>query len=87
MIYVRFEFENGSDSDEYIRFDFSDDDGYNVVIVDNCQRVFVYGFKFFWIIENRDVVWFWVGGLFKVFVLLKFFLFRQYVQRKLQEEN
>uniref|UniRef100_A0A803LK69 FMP27/BLTP2/Hobbit GFWDK motif-containing RBG unit domain-containing protein n=1 Tax=Chenopodium quinoa TaxID=63459 RepID=A0A803LK69_CHEQI len=87
MTYVRSEFENGSDSDEHARSDPSDDDGYNVVIADNCQRVFVYGLKLLWNIENRDAVWSWVGGLSKAFAPPKSSPSRQYAQRKLLEEK
>ncbi|KAH9605088.1 hypothetical protein KSS87_000957 [Heliosperma pusillum] len=87
MTYVRSEFENGSDSDEHARSDPSDDDGYNVVIADNCQRVFVYGLKLLWTIENRDAVWSWVGGLSKAFAPSKPSPSRQYAQKKLLEET
>lgn len=87
MTYVRSEFENGSESDEHTRSDPSDDDGYNVVIADNCQRVFVYGLKLLWTIENRDAVWSWVGGLSKGFQPPKPSPSRQYAQRKLLEES
>lgn len=87
MTYVRSEFENGSDSDEHTRSDPSDDDGYNVLIADNCQRVFVYGLKLLWTIENRDAVWSWVGGLSKAFAPPKPSPSRQYAQRKLLEDN
>ncbi|KAK4850773.1 hypothetical protein QYF36_009700 [Acer negundo] len=87
MTYVRSEFENGSESDEHTRSDPSDDDGYNVVIADNCQRVFVYGLKLLWTIENRDAVWSFVGGLFKAFEPSKPSPSRQYAQRKLLEEK
>lgn len=87
MTYVRSEFENGSESDEHARSDPSDDDGYNVVIADNCQRVFVYGLKLLWTIENRDAVWSWVGGISKAFEPPKPSPSRQYAQRKLLEEN
>ncbi|KAK6938059.1 FMP27, C-terminal [Dillenia turbinata] len=87
MTYVRSEFENGSESDEHIRSDPSDDDGYNVVIADNCQRVFVYGLKLSWTIENRDAVWSWVGGISKAFQPPKPSPSRQYAQRKLREEK
>ncbi|KAK6940268.1 FMP27, GFWDK domain [Dillenia turbinata] len=87
MTYVRSEFENGSESDEHIRSDPSDDDGYNVVIADNCQRVFVYGLKLLWTIENRDAVWSWVGGISKAFQPPKPSPSRQYAQRKLLEEK
>ncbi|XP_057425311.1 protein SABRE-like isoform X2 [Lotus japonicus] len=87
LTYVRSEFENGSETDEHMRSDPSDDDGYNVVIADNCQRVFVYGLKLLWTIENRDAVWAWVGGLSKAFEPPKPSPSRQYAQRKLHEEN
>lgn len=87
MTYVRSEFENGSESDEHTRSDPSDDDGYNVVIADNCQRVFVYGLKLLWTIENRDAVWSWVGGISKAFEPPKPSPSRQYAQRKLLKEN
>lgn len=87
MTYVRSEFENGSESDEHTRSDPSDDDGYNVVIADNCQRVFVYGLKLLWNIENRDAVWSFVGGLSKAFQLPKPSPSRQYAQKKLLEEH
>lgn len=87
MTYVRSEFENGSESDDHTRSDPSDDDGYNVVIADNCQRVFVYGLKLLWTIENRDAVWSWVGGISKAFEAPKPSPSRQYAQRKLLEEN
>ncbi|XP_015579784.2 protein SABRE [Ricinus communis] len=87
MTYVRSEFENGSESDDHTRSDPSDDDGYNVVIADNCQRVFVYGLKLLWTIENRDAVWSWVGGISKAFEPPKPSPSRQYAQRKLLEDN
>ncbi|KAJ7965889.1 Golgi-body localization protein domain isoform 1 [Quillaja saponaria] len=87
MTYVRSEFENGSETDEHTRSDPSDDDGYNVVIADNCQRVFVYGLKLLWNIENRNAVWSWVGGISKAFEPPKPSPSRQYAQRKLLEEK
>lgn len=87
MTYVRPEFENGSESDEHTRSDPSDDDGYNVIVADNCQRIFVYGLKLLWTIENRDAVWSFVGGLSKAFQPRKPSPSRQYAQRKLLEEN
>ncbi|XVE95166.1 hypothetical protein REPUB_Repub02eG0072900 [Reevesia pubescens] len=87
MTYVRSEFENGSESDEHARSDPSDDDGYNVVIADNCQRIFVYGLKLLWTIENRDAVWSFVGGISKAFQPQKPSPSRQYAERKLLEEN
>ncbi|XP_068657036.1 protein SABRE-like isoform X2 [Aristolochia californica] len=85
MTYVRSEFENGSESD-HTRSDPSDDDGFNVVIADNCQRVFVYGLKLLWTLKNRDAVWAWVGGISKAFEPAKPSPSRQYAQRKLLEE-
>ncbi|XP_050212895.1 protein SABRE isoform X2 [Mercurialis annua] len=87
MTYVRSEFENGSESDDHTRSDPSDDDGYNVVIADNCQRVFVYGLKLLWTIGNRDAVWSWVGGISKAFEPPKPSPSRQYAQRKLLENK
>ncbi|XP_031736364.1 protein SABRE isoform X2 [Cucumis sativus] len=87
MTYIRSEFENGSESDEHTRSDPSDDDGYNVIVADNCQRIFVYGLKLLWTIENRDAVWSFVGGLSKAFQPSKPSPSRQYAQRKLHEEN
>ncbi|KAJ0254517.1 Protein SABRE [Hirschfeldia incana] len=87
MTYVRSEFENGSESDEHMRSDPSDDDGYNVVIADNCQRVFVYGLKLLWTIANRDAVWSFVGGISKAFEPAKPSPSRQYTQKKITEES
>ncbi|CAN4092319.1 unnamed protein product [Withania somnifera] len=87
MTYVRSEFENGSESDDHTRSDPSDDDGYNVVIADNCQRIFVYGLKLLWTLENRDAVWSWVGGISKAFESPKPSPSRQYAQRKLLEDS
>ncbi|XP_077234098.1 protein SABRE-like isoform X2 [Tasmannia lanceolata] len=86
MTYVRSEFENGSESD-HTRSDPSDDEGFNVVMADNCQRVFVYGLKLLWTIKNRDAVWSWVGGISKAFEPPKPSPSRQYAQRKLIEEQ
>ncbi|XP_071741750.1 protein SABRE [Rutidosis leptorrhynchoides] len=85
MTYVRSEFENGSESDEQARSDPSEDDGYNVVIADNCRRIFVYGLKLLWTIENRNAVWSWVGELSKAFAPSKPSPSRQFSQRKLLE--
>ncbi|CAN6482336.1 unnamed protein product [Victoria cruziana] len=84
--YVRSEFENSSESD-HTRSDPSDDDGFNVVIADNCQRVFVYGLKLLWTIENRDAVWSWAGEISRAFEPPKPSPSRQYAQRKLIEEQ
>jgi hypothetical protein len=67
ITYVRSEFENGSESDHNLSEPSDDDDGFNVVLADNCQRVFVYGLKLLWTIENRDAVWSWVGGICNAF--------------------
>ncbi|KAF5739794.1 Golgi-body localization protein domain isoform 1 [Tripterygium wilfordii] len=87
MTYVRSEFENGSESDDHTHSDPSDDDGYNVVIADNCQRIFVYGLKLLWTIQNRDAVWSCVGGISKAFEPPKPSPSRQYAQRKLLEQK
>ncbi|XP_017701995.3 protein SABRE-like isoform X2 [Phoenix dactylifera] len=80
MTHVKSEFDNGSEGDHM-----SDDDGYNVVIADNCQRVFVYGLKILWNLENRDAVLSLAGGLSKAFEPPKPSPSRQYAQRKLLE--
>ncbi|XP_047962243.1 protein SABRE [Salvia hispanica] len=87
MSYIRSEFEHGNESDDHTRSDPSDDDGYNVVIADNCQRICVYGLKLLWTIENRDAVWSWVGGLSKAFEAPKPSPSRQYAQSKMHEGN
>ncbi|XP_042024224.1 protein SABRE-like isoform X2 [Salvia splendens] len=87
MTYIRSEFEHGNESDDHTRSDPSDDDGYNVVIADNCQRICVYGLKLLWTIENRDAVWSWVGGLSKAFEAPKPSPSRQYAQSKMHEDN
>ncbi|KAK2394597.1 protein SABRE [Trifolium repens] len=85
-----------SETDEHMRPDPSNDDGYNVVIeddgynvvmADNCRRVFIYGLKLLWNIENRDAVCFWVGGLTKAAAPAKPSPSRQYAQRKLHEKK
>ncbi|XP_045828251.1 protein SABRE-like isoform X2 [Trifolium pratense] len=95
--YVQSNCEKQSETDEHMRADPSDDDdgysvvieddGYNVVIADNCRRVFVYGLKLLWNIENRDAVCFWVKGLTKAAAPAKPSPSRQYAQRKLYEKN
>ena len=78
--------EYGSGSD--LRSDPSDDDdGFSVVLADNCLRVSLYGFKLFWNIENRDAVWAWVGELAQAFEHPKPSPSRQYAQRKRMEEQ
>ncbi|WJX58042.1 hypothetical protein P8452_43540 [Trifolium repens] len=94
--YAQSNCEKQSENDEHMPADPSDDDGYNVVIeddgynvvvADNCRRVFVYGLKLLWNIENRDAVCFWVGGLTKAASPAKPSPSRQYAQRKLYEKN
>ncbi|KAL3014219.1 hypothetical protein AAZX31_06G094300 [Glycine max] len=87
MAYVRSEYDNGSETDDHMRSDPSDDEGYNVVVADDCQSVFVYGLKLLWTIGNRDAVWAWVGGLSKAFEPPKPSPSQQYAQRKLLEEK
>ncbi|KAL6893652.1 hypothetical protein ACP4OV_007750 [Aristida adscensionis] len=87
ITYVRSEFENGSESDHTLSEPSDDDDGFNVVLADNCQRVFVYGLRLLWTIENRDAVWSWVGGISKAFEPPKPSPSRQYAQRKMIEER
>lgn len=87
ITYVRSEFENGSESDHSLSEHSDDDDGFNVVLADNCQRVFVYGLRLLWTIENRDAVWSWVGGISKAFEPPKPSPSRQYAQRKVIEER
>lgn len=87
VTYLRSEFENGSESDEHVLSDPSDDDGYNVVLSDNCQRVFVYGLKLLWTIENRDAVFSFVSGISKVFEPAQPSPSRQHTQRKILERN
>jgi len=86
--YVRPQRENRSETDEHEQSDPSDDDeGYNVVIADSCQRVFVYGLKLLWNIENRNAVCFWVASLSKACAPAKPSPSRQYAQRKLRQEK
>ncbi|CAN0873523.1 Protein SABRE [Linum grandiflorum] len=85
---VRPELDHLSDSDEHARSDHSDDDdGYNVVVADNCQRIFVYGLKILWNLENRDAICFFGGGLAKAFAPPRPSPSRQYTQRKLLEKS
>ncbi|XP_027329889.1 protein SABRE-like [Abrus precatorius] len=84
---VQSECENQNETEEHTHSDPSDDDGYDVVIADNCQRVFVYGLKLLWNIENRNAVCFWAGGLSKAVEPAKPSPSRQYAQRKLYEDK
>ncbi|CAH2061505.1 unnamed protein product [Thlaspi arvense] len=79
--------KESSEAEENSHSDPSDDDGYNVVIADNCQRIFVYGLKLLWNIENRDAVLSFFGGMSKAFQPPKPSPSRQYAQRKLLEGN
>ncbi|KOM47515.1 hypothetical protein LR48_Vigan07g121900 [Vigna angularis] len=85
--YVRPQRGNRNETDEQAQSDPSDDEGYNVVIADSCQRVFVYGLKLLWNIENRNAICFWVASLSKAAAPAKPSPSRQYVQRKLREEK
>lgn len=78
------EVTNRNESDEDLQSDPSDDDGYNIVLSDNCQRVFVYGLKLLWTIENRDAVFSFVSGISKGFEPSPS---RQYTQSKILEGN
>ncbi|CAH1450829.1 unnamed protein product [Lactuca virosa] len=77
----------GSDSDDQERSDPSDDDGYNVVISDNCQRVFVYGLKILLAIENRNAILSWAAELGKALAPPKPSPSRLYARRKLLEDQ
>ncbi|KAJ9545445.1 hypothetical protein OSB04_025152 [Centaurea solstitialis] len=83
---VKSESRHGSDSDDQ-KSDGSDDDGYNVVMADNCQRVFVYGLKLLWTIENRNGMLSWGSELAKAATPPKPSPSRRYAQRKLLEES
>ncbi|WZZ77966.1 hypothetical protein YC2023_098538 [Brassica napus] len=84
VTYLRSEFANRNESDEDLQSDPSDDDGYNIVLSDNCQRVFVYGLKLLWTIENRNAVFSFVSGISKGFEPSPS---RQYTQSKILEGN
>ncbi|KAK7301095.1 hypothetical protein RJT34_11955 [Clitoria ternatea] len=84
---VQSEGENRTETDEDMQLELSDDDGYNVVIADSCQRVFVFGLKILWTVEIRNAVFSWVGGLSKAFAPAKPSPSRQYAQRKLYEDK
>ncbi|XP_047320032.1 protein SABRE-like [Impatiens glandulifera] len=86
MVHVKSEFEIRSDGGEHTHSDPSDEDDYNVVVADSCQRVFVYGLKLLWTIENRDAVFSWIRGIGKA-IQSKPSPSRQYAQRKLLEYN
>ncbi|KAK4742107.1 hypothetical protein SAY87_000108 [Trapa incisa] len=83
---ARPEIGDGKESDDHADSDQSEDDGYDVVIADNCQRIFLYGLKILWNLENRDAIMSWVGGLSKAFEPPKPSPSRVYNQRKLHQE-
>lgn len=64
----------------------SDDEGFDVVLPDNCLRVSLYELKLLWTICNRDAVWAWVGEISKAFNGQKPSPSRQYAQRKRLED-
>ncbi|KAM0879685.1 hypothetical protein ACQ4PT_034073 [Festuca glaucescens] len=79
------EFDGGDESDHAESG--SDEDGFNVVVADNCQRVFVHGLKILWNLENRAAILSWVGGLTQAFQPPKPSPSRQYTQRKILEKK
>ncbi|XP_010276667.1 PREDICTED: protein SABRE-like isoform X1 [Nelumbo nucifera] len=87
MKFDKSEFKNGSDSDDPTQSDHSDDDGFNVVVADNCQRVFLYGLKVLWTLENRNAVLSLGRGIIKAVQPPKPSPSRQYTQRKLLEKQ
>ncbi|KAK8444456.1 hypothetical protein SEVIR_9G137900v4 [Setaria viridis] len=87
ITYVRSEFEDDSESDHTLSEPSDDDDDFNVVLADNCQRVFVYGLKILWTLENRDAVWSYAGGISKAFEPPKPSPSRQYAQRKMIDKR
>lgn len=78
-------FGNGDKSEHMLSDPSDDDDGYNVIVADNCRRVYVYGLKLLWTIENRDAILSFYHGLSKAFGSPKPSPSRQYAQRKLYE--
>ncbi|VFQ75190.1 unnamed protein product [Cuscuta campestris] len=87
MTDVTSEFENAGEGGEHAKPESPDDDGCNTVIADNCQRIFVYGLKLLWNLDNRAAVFSFVGGLTKAFEPPKPSPPRQYTQMKLLEEK
>jgi hypothetical protein len=79
------EFDGGDESDHAESG--SDEEGFNVVVADNCQRVFVHGLKILWNLENRAAILSWVGGLTQAFQPPKPSPSRQYTQRKILEQK
>uniref|UniRef100_A0A0D9VU36 FMP27/BLTP2/Hobbit GFWDK motif-containing RBG unit domain-containing protein n=1 Tax=Leersia perrieri TaxID=77586 RepID=A0A0D9VU36_9ORYZ len=82
---VKSEFDGGEESDHAQSG--SDEEGFNVVVADNCQRVFVYGLKILWNLENRAAIFSWIGGLTQAFQPPKPSPSRQYTQRKILEKK
>ncbi|XP_062211296.1 protein ABERRANT POLLEN TRANSMISSION 1-like isoform X2 [Phragmites australis] len=85
MPLVNSEFNGGDESDH--EKSGSDEEGFNVVVADSCQRVFVYGLKILWNLENRAAVFSWVGDLTQAFQPAKPSPSRQYTQRKILEKK
>jgi hypothetical protein len=59
------------------------DDGFSVMLADNCLRVSLYGLKLLWTIENRNAVWAWVGDITHAFETPMPSPARQFAQRKM----
>ncbi|OEL36899.1 Protein ABERRANT POLLEN TRANSMISSION 1 [Dichanthelium oligosanthes] len=85
MPLIKSEFDGGDESDHDQSG--SDDEGFNVVVADSCQRVFVHGLKILWNLENRAAILSWVGGLTQAFQPPKPSPSRQYTQRKILEKK
>ncbi|CAL4930998.1 unnamed protein product [Urochloa decumbens] len=81
MPLIKSEFDGGDESDHDQSG--SDDEGFNVVVADSCQRVFVHGLKILWNLENRAAILSWVGSLTQAFQPPKPSPSRQYTQRKI----
>lgn len=85
MPLAKSEFDGGEESDHAQSG--SDEEGFNVVVADSCQRVFVYGLKILWNLENRAAIVSWVGDLTQAFQPPKPSPSRQYTQRKILEKK
>ena len=85
MPLIKSEFDGGDESDHDQSG--SDDEGFNVVVADSCQRVFVHGLKILWNLENRVAILSWVGGLTQAVQPPKPSPSRQYTQRKILEKK
>ncbi|KAG2540710.1 protein ABERRANT POLLEN TRANSMISSION 1 isoform X2 [Panicum virgatum] len=85
MPLIKSEFDGGDESDH--EQSGSDDEGFNVVVADSCQRVFVHGLKILWNLENRAAILSWVGGLTQAVQPPKPSPSRQYTQRKILEKK